>query len=327
MATEPLVTPDPSQAWSSLWATGVTDTFGDAGDGLTSPLADQWRRWMSRLPANTAVLDLGTGNGALLRLLLQVCNDPTVRGEGVDLADTCPQWIGHLPVVQRQRVRIHSRASCEALPFPDASFNCVVSQFGIEYANLDRALPEALRVLRPDGMLRLAIHHADGQPARLAREEITHARWLRESGWLDAAHDMSLAMSLMGSPEGRQALSTQPRWKVVRQTFDGFQKLLSERAATSPCPDLLSDVQNWLTQVFQAAARQGEAAALSGMDQVTRLLQEGTLRLQDLLGHVVDRQRIEALARTVRDSGRVATIEAAEDKGQLMGWWLVGDLG
>lgn len=313
-----------TKAWSSLWATGVADTFGHADDGTgpQPPLADQWRRWMSRLPAHTKVLDLGTGNGALPRLLLQAGTDPTVRCEGVDVADAHPQWIERLPPAQRERVRIHSRVSCEALPFSDASFGCVVSQFGVEYADLDRALPEALRVLQPGGSLRLAIHHAEGRPARLAREEVAHAQWLQQSGWLEAARDMSLAMSLMGSPEGRLALNTQDRWQAVRQTFDGFQRRLAERAATSPCPDLLADAQNWLTQVFQAAARQGEGVARSGMGQIEQLLQEGQMRLQDLLGHVVDRPRIEALAQLVRAAGHAAVIETAEDNGHLMGWWL-----
>jgi YD repeat-containing protein len=277
---------------------------------------------MSRLPAHTKVLDLGTGNGALPRLLLQAGTDLTVRCEGVDVADAQPQWIERLPLAQRERVRIHSRVSCEALPFSDASFGCVVSQFGVEYADLDRALPEALRVLQPGGSLRLAIHHAEGRPARLAREEVAHAQWLQQSGWLEAARDMSLAMSLMGSPEGRLALNTQDRWQAVRQTFDGFQRRLAERAATSPCPDLLADAQNWLTQVFQAAARQGEGVARSGMGQIEQLLQEGQMRLQDLLGHVVDRPRIEALAQLVRAAGHAAVIETAEDNGHLMGWWL-----
>lgn len=329
-APSPSGGPATLKAWSSLWASGVADTFGHADDaaaGPQPPLADQWRRWMSRLPAHTEVLDLGTGNGALPRLLLQACTDPTVRCEGVDLADAHPQWIERLPPAERERVRIHSRVSCEELPFPDASFSCVVSQFGIEYADLDRALPEALRVLQSGGLLRLAIHHPDGRPARLAREEITHAQWLRESGWLDAARNMSLAMSLMGSTEGRLALNTQDRWQAIRLAFDGFQRRLSERAAASPCPDLLADAQNWLTQVFQAAARQGEGAARSGMGQIQELLEAGQLRLQDLLAHVVDRPGIEKLAQAVRATGRGTSIEVAEDNGHLMGWWLTAEPG
>lgn len=329
MSAAPPVTPPDTpatrQAWSSLWATGVVDTFGHAGAGdaeAQPPLADQWRQWLARLPAGTRVLDLGTGNGALPRLVLQACADPSVRCEGVDVADARPQWIERLPAQERERVRIHGRVSCEELPFPAASFGCIVSQFGIEYADLDRALPEALRVLQPGGFLRLAIHHPEGRPARLAREEITHARWLLESGWLDAAREMSLAMSLMGSPEGRQTLNAEPRWQTVRQAFDGFQRRLSERAAGSPCPDLLADAQNWQTQVFQVAARQGETAAHAGMGQVAQLLKDGLLRLQDLLDHVVDNQRIEALAQMVGRSGFMPTVELAEDHDHLMGWWL-----
>lgn len=312
------------QAWSNLWATGVVDTFGhgDAAGGRQPPLAAEWRQWLSRLPAKTLVLDLGTGNGALPRLLLQSCSDPSVRCDGVDVADARPHWLDRLPPRERERVRIHSGISCEELPFPSASFGCVVSQFGIEYANLDQAFPEALRVLQPGGLLRFAIHHVEGRPAQLAREELAHSQWLMDSGWLPAAREMALAMSLMGSPAGRQVLNAEPKWQAVRRTFDGLHRLLTDRASRSPCPDLLMDAQNWLVQVFQASARQGEEAARTGMDQITELLGQGQLRLQDLLNHVVDTPGIERLARLTRETGRNARVEPAEDSGHLMGWWL-----
>ena len=48
-------------------------------------------------------------------------------------------------------------ADAEALPFPDASFDVVLSAFGVMYApNQERAAAELLRVLRPGGLVGLA---------------------------------------------------------------------------------------------------------------------------------------------------------------------------
>lgn len=313
--------PSPTQrAWSSLWATGVADTFGHSGDGKDGPLAAQWRQWFAGLAPGCRVLDLGTGNGALPRLMLQAGCDAIV--DAVDVAQPRPTWMESLPHAEQQRVRFHAGVRCEALPFEAESFDCVVSQFGIEYANLDQAMPESLRVLKADGLLRFVVHHANGRPAVLAREEITHAHWLLDGGWLDSALAMSSAMVLMSQPGGRDRLNREPHWQTVRLRFDGFQKLLAERASSSACPDLLADAQGWLTQVFQAAARRGEGAAQAGMEEVTRLLREGPLRLQDLLEHALDEDGVRRLIDAIRREGWTAQAELAQDAGHLMGWWI-----
>jgi SAM-dependent methyltransferase len=49
-------------------------------------------------------------------------------------------------------------ATAESLPYPDASFDAVVSQFGLMFfADRDRSLREMLRVLKPGGRLAIAV--------------------------------------------------------------------------------------------------------------------------------------------------------------------------
>lgn len=98
------------------------------------------------------MLDLATGGGAVLRAISD--ERPDLELTGVDYA-VVPNWS---PVH-----RIMSGVDCANLPFPDASFEAVTSQFGIEYCPAD-TIREALRVLRPGGRARFVIHHA-GSPA------------------------------------------------------------------------------------------------------------------------------------------------------------------
>ena len=54
-------------------------------------------------------------------------------------------------------------ADAEALPFPDASFNAVVSTFGVMFtANHDKAAAELLRVCKPKGSIGMANWTPDG---------------------------------------------------------------------------------------------------------------------------------------------------------------------
>ena len=56
-------------------------------------------------------------------------------------------------------ISLKSEVDCTHLPFNDNEFDLVVSQFGIEYADLDIAIPESLRVLKVNGSFSIVIHH------------------------------------------------------------------------------------------------------------------------------------------------------------------------
>lgn len=98
------------------------------------------------------VLDVGCGTGALtLAVAARVGPDGSVVG-----LDANPEM---LAVARRKRSAVEwLEGRAEALPLPDASFDAVVSQFALMFFE-DRAgaLREAMRVLRPDGRLAVAV--------------------------------------------------------------------------------------------------------------------------------------------------------------------------
>lgn len=317
------------EAWRRLWATGVTDTFGDnpqpgAGPAARPPLAEHWLGWLARhVPQGARVLDLGTGNGALPRWLLQACPTLPLHCDGVDVVPVHPAWVANLPAAQRAQLQFHAGVSAAQLPFESGRYDLVLSQYGLEYAGWPHALPEALRMLAPGGRLALALHHAASRPARLAHEEIRHAQWLLQSGWLDAATQMAQALSLLGSESGRQALAREPRWAAVRQQFDRWQQDLRELGDDSVCPDLLYDAQHWCTQAFRVSAEQGAGAGQAAMVRLSQQVQDTQARLQDLLAHVLDEAQFQTVCQQVAEAGlTVHEARSLHDGGHLMGWWL-----
>ena len=104
-----------------------------------------------------ALLD-AAGVGAATRLLDVCCGTGVVtaaaarRGADVTGVDFSGAMIG-----QARRAHMLLRfdeSDAEALPYADASFEAVVSNFGIHHiAHSDRAMAEARRVLRPGGRL------------------------------------------------------------------------------------------------------------------------------------------------------------------------------
>lgn len=106
----------------------------------------------ARIEAKQRVLDVACGTGVLACAAAEIVG-PHGSVTGLDANEDM------LAVARRKPVRVewrHGRA--EALPFPDASFDACVSQFGLMFFD-DRAaaLREMMRVLRPSGRLAVAV--------------------------------------------------------------------------------------------------------------------------------------------------------------------------
>lgn len=108
------------------------------------------------------VLDLGAGSGRATLMVLQSRPKTTVVALDIysgywGINDNTPERLTRnaaaAGVADRVEVRV---ADMRELPFPDASFDGVVSSFAIDHLRRDdvpRALREAARVLRPGGQI------------------------------------------------------------------------------------------------------------------------------------------------------------------------------
>jgi SAM-dependent methyltransferase len=122
-------------------------------DGADVEYADQILPLAARHLAGAArVLDLGCGEGQIARL---VATGGARRTVGVDLS------AAQLTEARRRAGGpVYVRAVAAALPVAPASFDAVVACLVLEHlADLDVALDEVARVLRPGGRLVLFVNH------------------------------------------------------------------------------------------------------------------------------------------------------------------------
>jgi len=121
------------------------------------------------------VLDVGCGTGVLAREVASRTG-PTGQVVGID------PGAGMLAVAQRLAPAIDwQEGVAEALPFPDRSFDCVVSQFGLMFfGDRHQALREMQRVLASGGRLAIAVwdslSHVPAYAAEVALLERTAGR-------------------------------------------------------------------------------------------------------------------------------------------------------
>jgi len=114
-------------------------------------------QWASRvvdaanLVAGESVLDVACGTGVLAREA-RFRTGPKGYVAGLD------PGLGMLAVAKELTPSVDwQQGTAEAMPFSDATFDVVVSQFGLMFMDRDRAIHEMLRVLKPDGRLVVAV--------------------------------------------------------------------------------------------------------------------------------------------------------------------------
>jgi ubiquinone/menaquinone biosynthesis C-methylase UbiE len=134
----------------------VTKTAAEVYDEFFLPaLFEQWAARVAdaaQIRAGDRVLDVACGTGVLAREAARR-SGPAGRVAGLDIND------GMLAVAKRKDPKITwKQGRAESLPFDSASFDVVVSQFGLMFfEDRQAAIREMVRVLRPGGRLAVAV--------------------------------------------------------------------------------------------------------------------------------------------------------------------------
>lgn len=137
-----------NQRAAAVWGAG-----GAEYDEISRGIADSIEHCVMRLDPRWGerILDLSTGTGWTSRVVAR-------RGamvQGVDIADELLATARGLAAAERLPI-LYRQADAEALPFEDASFDAIVSTYGVMFASRpEAAAAELARVCRRGGRIAL----------------------------------------------------------------------------------------------------------------------------------------------------------------------------
>lgn len=144
-------------AWGEYWRLTREASALMAGGPQEEALARFWKAVLTRLAGRQGVrlLDVACGNGAVTAAAYEAAGRG-LEATGVDRA-------GSAITAYRARFPGARAAVADAsrLPFRDAAFDVVASQFGVEYAG-PPAFDEAARLVASGGLLAAVVHMAGG---------------------------------------------------------------------------------------------------------------------------------------------------------------------
>lgn len=264
------------KAWGDFWSQqrgqGSGGCLPEGWRGIEASQRAAWRAFVRHLPGPVRLLDLATGDGRVMRWLLEEI--PSLHAIGVDVAPQLP------PAPAGTQIR--AGVTMEQLPFEDASFDAVVSQFGFEYGDVGKVAGEIARVLAPDGVVGLLTHRIDGPIIAHNRERQQQISWIFErKGLFSLAHDTLAARG--------QAFAATPM-VIARIVQEGIQRFGPQSVAW----EIAEAVRR--TLVMQANIRTEEIAVL----------------LRQIEAQAVNElERIASLERACRTTGDVASFDAA----------------
>lgn len=191
-----------------------------------------FQAWRAQLLADVAgeVLEVGAGTGHNLGHYGPGVTRLVVTDPEPAMLDRLRRKLAAAPVASSPEVDVVvHRASADALPFPDQSFDVVVATLVLcSVPDQPAALAEVRRVLRPAGLLVFLEHvAADGRPRRLAWQHRVEPVWKRLAGGCHLTRRTAEAIAASGFDLDDADLTRESARKavpVVRPTVRGVAR-------------------------------------------------------------------------------------------------------
>ncbi len=177
--------------WDAYWHENRIYSAGvDADPAISQSLDQQWGMLARVMPEGSRILDLACGNGAVGLAMARANKDggPSLNITGIDSAAIDPPRFVPDHAELLRTIEFKPMVKMESLPFPDDSFDVVVSQYGLEYGSPREALAEAARILRSHGLLTLLCMPARSATVHAANKGLKQCKHLlRDAPLFDIA--------------------------------------------------------------------------------------------------------------------------------------------
>ncbi len=304
--------------WDHFWQSGEAACC----DGRVHPehadrIASVWRDVFDAVTSRMLVLDVCTGNGAVLELARASGAAALIQAIGLDSARTRPEAVvtDALSFV---------RGSADALPFAAASFDIVTSQFGVEYTPVERSVPELLRVMKPGGTAWLVIHAADGVTAATASAQLADLyELLDETAIFGAAAE---ALERVCSAERAEAIPDAATRSAAERAYKRFYDKLAFLGSTwqsRHAGEVFRTTGELLQQTFQHRQLFPIDTLLAKVEETRASVCFHRDRLQALVDAACDREDMqEVVALANRHGATASTVESIDSGSARLAWLL-----
>lgn len=153
------MTPLNPEDWTPYWKRSTVTSFGNLfPDNYDGPIRNFWEKQLQS--EINHILDICCGNGALTWLCHDILKQENRSAHitGIDFADIQPFKVLGKNQEDFPNIQFIGNTKVEDLSLADQSADLVISQYGIEYSNLEKSVPQVSRVLTMSGKMCFILH-------------------------------------------------------------------------------------------------------------------------------------------------------------------------
>ncbi len=299
--------------WSQFWrASSSLSSFseGAAAEGYSAEVKDFWENTVKTLDEKAVIVDIGTGNGALAVLLNDYRKAAKLKWQlhGVDAADIAPKDLEEANESFKGRfdgIEFHPKTDMSAMPFADASVDCVVSQFAFEYGDESATFKEIMRILKPGGRFVMMGHHKKSTVHKSTETGIQVLQYILHETplFIQAELYLRIASQALKSMDIKGYQATQ-EGQATGKTVEWLLTHLQDKYKKE-------DEQMWVADVGRRIVKL--VSELKTADDANQALRELNIQYQLLTGHVLRLQDMTAASKTEAQVKKLITAAKKEN--------------
>lgn len=310
-----------TERWTRYWAAGHLHSCPTSFHGFYGPdIQAFWRGRCEGLAADDVVLDLGCGNGGLLRFIRSCMPaDRAATLVGVDAAAV-------LEAAPGDGILLHGKTRFASLPVESGSVSLAVSQYGFEYGDEPGAWEELFRALRGRAGVTFIVHKRGSKLDAVAADESAIATAaVSESGLLAAGEALVPYLVQAATPAGRRELESNPQAAEARARYNAAVDVLANLAELLKHGQYARDILAATADVLAVAQTVAVAESVQRLGRLRDQLRDHLGRIAELRRCALDADGVEAWRARLQGAGfSLPDTQVLREGSYEMGWIVEG---